>query len=167
MTPLSMACSVCVVAAEPSSISQAAPFVPGHSGGKPRFQLPCAAIAPKLQCANCVQLHTKKLVAWCAVAVEEEMSAVSSSEALDFVRSSRRNSNKPGAPVGVPVAYLTASATFEEMLDMIVEQRVHRVYIVDAERRPIAIATLTDLLYAIAGETPSGRLAVSKRPALS
>lgn len=74
-----------------------------------------------------------------------------------FVRASRENANKPGALIGQKLAYLKSDATFEDMLDLVVSQHVHRVYVVDEESRPIAVATLTDVLYAMAGEAPTGR----------
>jgi CBS domain-containing protein len=43
------------------------------------------------------------------------------------------------------------------MLNLVVDQRVHRAYVVNDDLRPVAVATLTDLLYAMAGEAPTGR----------
>ena len=55
------------------------------------------------------------------------------------------------------VAALPRDATFGDMLQAIVKHRMHRVYIVDEERRPVAVVTLTDLMFAMAGERPPGR----------
>lgn len=76
--------------------------------------------------------------------------------AADFLRGKRdRNAQRmssPGEDVGQPMAFLREDATFGALLDALVRTRVHRTYIVDADDRPIAVVTLTDILHAIAGE---------------
>jgi CBS domain-containing protein len=50
-----------------------------------------------------------------------------------------------------------ASLAVQQMLALTQRRRMHRVFLVDGERRPVAVATLTDLMYAMAGEAPTGR----------
>lgn len=75
---------------------------------------------------------------------------------LDYVRGSFKRS-RPGSHDGGGGAYLTREGTLEDMLDLINRRKVHRVYIVAEDGKPLATATLTDLLYSIAGEQPTGR----------
>lgn len=48
-----------------------------------------------------------------------------------------------------PVIKCTTSSTFLEMLTQLVEKKVHRTYVVDAEGKPVDIITLTNILHAI------------------
>ena len=76
---------------------------------------------------------------------------------LDFLQQPRGKAMRRGALSSEAPAYLPESATFEEMLDLVVSQSAHRAYLVDEESKPVAVATLTDLLYAMAGERATGR----------
>ena len=83
------------------------------------------------------------------------------SQLLAFARASveRRgsaDSQRTGAPA--TAAALSTQATFEDFLDAVVGSRVHRVYIVDGEQKPVAVATLTDLMFAMAQEVPPARV---------
>lgn len=45
-----------------------------------------------------------------------------------------------------PVGTVTPATTFGDLLDMLVANLWHRVYVVDGEGRPTSIITLTDIL---------------------
>jgi CBS domain-containing protein len=53
--------------------------------------------------------------------------------------------------------HLTLRATLADYLELVVSRKTHRAYFVDGAVRPVAVATLTDLLHAIAGERPPHR----------
>ena len=76
---------------------------------------------------------------------------------LSFVRDAKQSRATRDFDSEPQAAYLTKDATFEDMLSLTQRLRVHRVFIVDGARRPVAVATLTDLMYAMAGEAPTGR----------
>ena len=46
----------------------------------------------------------------------------------------------------LPVKTLPPSASFAQLLDLLVQTHLHRVYVVDADNKPLSIITLTDLL---------------------
>lgn len=75
---------------------------------------------------------------------------------LDYVRGSFKRS-RPGSFDGGRGAYLGREGTVEDMLDLIIRRKGHRVYVVAKDGTPLATATLTDLIYSIAGEQPTGR----------
>ena len=78
------------------------------------------------------------------------------SQVLEFTRAARASRHSADSVPEMP-KHLTEAATFEDMLDLTVQRRAHRVFVVDAQQQPVAIATLTDLMYAMAGEEPTGR----------
>lgn len=47
---------------------------------------------------------------------------------------------------GVSIATCSPSSTFEEVIGQLSEGRLHRMYVVDANERPLGIVTLTDIL---------------------
>ena len=57
-----------------------------------------------------------------------------------------------GHETGQELTVLDEASTFGDLLDRLVLRKVHRLYLVDAEMRPIGVTTLTDVLYCIAGE---------------
>jgi CBS domain-containing protein len=96
---------------------------------------------------------------WCAAyspSLAKELAEVEGSSAVQYVREIEGR-KKPGAHIGQRLAYLTQDGTLEEMLELVIERKVHRAYIIDGEGKPLAIATLTDLLYSFAGEQAEGR----------
>lgn len=76
---------------------------------------------------------------------------------LHYVRGGSFKRSRPGSFDGGRGAYLSQEGTIEDMLNLIIRRKVHRVYIVAGDGKPLATATLTDLLYSIAGEQPTGR----------
>ena len=46
----------------------------------------------------------------------------------------------------LPVVTVTASSTFETVLELLSTKNLHRVYVVDAEGKPTSVITLTDVL---------------------
>mmetsp|Transcript_27440 Transcript_27440/g.60021 ORF Transcript_27440/g.60021 Transcript_27440/m.60021 type:complete len:324 (-) Transcript_27440:770-1741(-) len=45
-----------------------------------------------------------------------------------------------------PAVSVTAGTTFVQLLEALVSQKLHRVYVVDTENKPVSIITLTDVL---------------------
>ena len=95
-----------------------------------------------------------------ATLLADELKEVEGSNAggrnLDYVRGSFKR-GRPGSIDGGFGAYLGREGTVEDMLDVIIRRKVHRVYVVAEDGKPLATATLTDLIYSIAGEQPTGR----------
>jgi CBS domain-containing protein len=58
----------------------------------------------------------------------------------------------PGAEVGQALVTCGPGATLREVLALLVERRLHRVYVVDAALRPVGVITLTDILRRLADE---------------
>jgi CBS domain-containing protein len=50
--------------------------------------------------------------------------------------------------VGQELVLATPSTTFAEVLDLVVGRRIHRVYVVDPDGKPVGCATCTDVLRA-------------------
>ncbi len=45
-----------------------------------------------------------------------------------------------------PLSFWQAEHTLEQVLQQLVEHHIHRVYVVDDDRKPIGIVSLTDVL---------------------
>ncbi len=58
----------------------------------------------------------------------------------------------PGAEVGQALVTCGPGATLREVLALLVERRLHRLYVVDAALRPVGVITLTDILRRLADE---------------
>lgn len=54
--------------------------------------------------------------------------------------------NWAGLLSGAPVVAVTGSSTLEAVLEALAVKGLHRVYVVDAEQKPLSIITLTDVL---------------------
>jgi CBS domain-containing protein len=46
----------------------------------------------------------------------------------------------------LPVVTVSASSTFETVLELLATKGLHRVYVVDADGKPTSVITLTDVL---------------------
>ncbi|KAK9831404.1 hypothetical protein WJX81_001860 [Elliptochloris bilobata] len=57
-----------------------------------------------------------------------------------------RRRESAGCQVGQALVLATAQETFSEVLEKLVANRLHRLYVVDTELRPVGIVTLTDIL---------------------
>jgi 5'-AMP-activated protein kinase, regulatory gamma subunit len=71
-----------------------------------------------------------------------------SSAGFKFVqdRDMRRRDSRPGAEVGQELITCHPESTFTEVLDKLVHNRLHRVYICDENVAPVGVITLTDIL---------------------
>lgn len=65
-----------------------------------------------------------------------------------------KRSEAPAAEIlrTIPVITLPPSATFSTLLDTLVTNRLHRVYVVDGDNKPASIITLTDVLRTVCEE---------------
>lgn len=108
----------------------------------------------------CAHLTTPRRRADYAAGLAGELKEVEGSAAggrnLGYVRGSFKRSRQGSADGGAG-AYLGRDGTVGDMLDLIIRRKVHRVYVVAEDGKPVATATLTDLIYSIAGEQPTGR----------
>jgi len=67
-------------------------------------------------------------------------------------RELRRRESHPGAEVGQTLITCAPDTTLAEILDKIVHNRLHRVYVCDEEMVPCGVLTLTDILRQFVGE---------------
>jgi 5'-AMP-activated protein kinase regulatory gamma subunit len=75
-------------------------------------------------------------------------SPLPSSAGFEFVkdREMRRRESHPGAEVGQELITCSPDSTLTEVLDKLVHNRLHRVYICDENVAPVGVVTLTDIL---------------------
>jgi len=71
-----------------------------------------------------------------------------SSAGFEFVkhRDMRRRDSHPGAEVGQELITCSPDSSLAEVLDKLVHNRLHRVYICDENVAPVGVITLTDIL---------------------
>lgn len=79
---------------------------------------------------------------------EEEAQAIEASKGAQFAKDQklRRRESRPGSDVGQNLITCCESSTLAELLDKVVHNRLHRVYICDDNLGPIGVITLTDIL---------------------
>lgn len=61
-------------------------------------------------------------------------------------RGMRRRDSHPGAEVGQTLITCSPDTTLSEVLDKVVHNRLHRVYVCDETFKPCGVITLTDIL---------------------
>eukprot|EP00878_Enallax_costatus_P010411 GHUV01010866.1.p1 GENE.GHUV01010866.1~~GHUV01010866.1.p1 ORF type:complete len:449 (+),score=124.72 GHUV01010866.1:208-1554(+) len=61
-------------------------------------------------------------------------------------RVSRARPRTPGEEVGQALVLVKPNAPFTEILDKIVNHRIHRVYVIDDDEKPCGVVTCTDVL---------------------
>lgn len=61
-------------------------------------------------------------------------------------RSSRRRDSHPGSEVGQTLITCAPDSSLSEVLDKLVHNRLHRVYVCDEGLAPCGVITLTDIL---------------------
>ena len=64
----------------------------------------------------------------------------------------RRRQHSLGSEVGQQLVVCSPSDTFEQVLEKLVHNHLHRLYVVSTDERPIGIITLTDVLRKITDE---------------
>ncbi|GBF94964.1 hypothetical protein Rsub_07465 [Raphidocelis subcapitata] len=64
-------------------------------------------------------------------------------------RVARTRPRTPGEEVGQSLVLVGPNATFADVVERIVSHRIHRVYVIDDEERPVGCATCTDVLRAV------------------
>ncbi len=70
--------------------------------------------------------------------------------ASGFARAAARRRATLGGAVGQELAAAVATDTLAAVLARLVGRRLHRLYVVDADRRPVGVVTLTDVLRLVA-----------------
>lgn len=70
--------------------------------------------------------------------------------ASGFARAAARRRATLGGSVGQALAAASPSDTFASVLALLVGRRLHRLYVVDVDGKPIGVVTLTDVLKAVA-----------------
>jgi predicted transcriptional regulator len=87
---------------------------------------------------------------WTHAATCANSEALQSSQTAHFIEKLRKSQHASACSPEVP--YLQEDATFGDLLEKLCERKVHRLYTVDSECRPVGVTTLTDILFAISGE---------------
>ena len=64
-------------------------------------------------------------------------------------RVARTRPRTPGEEVGQALVLVAPSTPFADVVDRIVHHRIHRVYVIDADEKPIGTCTCTDILRAV------------------
>lgn len=70
--------------------------------------------------------------------------------ATGFARAAGRRRSGLGGAVGQEIAAAAPDDTLSAVLARLVARRLHRLYVVDADRKPVGVVTLTDVLRAVA-----------------
>lgn len=70
-------------------------------------------------------------------------------------RNMRRRDSHPGAEVGQTLITCSPDTTLSDVLDKVVHNRLHRVYVCDVTLRPCGVITLTDILRRLVDNIPS------------
>jgi len=70
--------------------------------------------------------------------------------ASGFARAAARRRSALGGAVGQEIAAAAPDDALATMLARLVSRRLHRLYIVDGDRKPVGVVTLTDVLRAVA-----------------
>lgn len=80
--------------------------------------------------------------------MKEETEAIEATPAAKFAhdRNLRRRESNPGYEVGQQLITCSPSSTFAEVLDKLVHNRLHRVYVCGPGLVPTGVITLTDIL---------------------
>lgn len=79
----------------------------------------------------------------------ESKAGASSGHKFVTDRVARRRPRTPGEDVGQELVLCRRGSTLGEVINMLVKHRIHRVYVVDDEEKPIGIVTHTDILRAV------------------
>ncbi|KAF6250582.1 hypothetical protein COO60DRAFT_796807 [Scenedesmus sp. NREL 46B-D3] len=77
-------------------------------------------------------------------------------------RIARARPRTPGEEVGQNLILVTPQATMVEILDKIVSHRIHRVYVIDDQERPVGVVTCTDVVRLIIGLVQPNALPASR-----
>ena len=85
-----------------------------------------------------------------AAAAAEADLARAKDHASGFARAASRRRATLGGAVGQDIAAASPGDTLAAALATLVARRLHRLYVVDADRRPVGVVTLTDVLKAVA-----------------
>eukprot|EP00882_Tetradesmus_deserticola_P002977 GHRQ01003161.1.p1 GENE.GHRQ01003161.1~~GHRQ01003161.1.p1 ORF type:complete len:423 (+),score=182.98 GHRQ01003161.1:682-1950(+) len=84
-------------------------------------------------------------------------------------RIARARPRTPGEEVGQNLILVTPQATMVDIVDKIVRHRIHRVYVIDDQERPVGVVTCTDVVRLIIGlvqpdALPASRPGSAKQP---
>jgi CBS domain-containing protein len=61
-------------------------------------------------------------------------------------RYARSRARTPGEEVGQSLVLCRPGSSLSEVVAMLVASKVHRVYVVDEQERPVGVVTITDVL---------------------
>lgn len=61
-------------------------------------------------------------------------------------RDGRRRVSIAGGEVGQQILLVSEGNTLREVMEIIVEQRIHRLYVADEDGKPVKVITMTDIL---------------------
>ncbi|GBF97643.1 hypothetical protein Rsub_10519 [Raphidocelis subcapitata] len=76
-------------------------------------------------------------------------------------RVARTRPRTPGEEVGQTLVLVKPSTSFAEVVEKIVTHRIHRVYVIDGDEKPVGCATCTDVLRVVIAEVVAAAAAAS------
>uniref|UniRef100_A0A7S0X0C9 CBS domain-containing protein n=1 Tax=Chlamydomonas leiostraca TaxID=1034604 RepID=A0A7S0X0C9_9CHLO len=90
--------------------------------------------------------HRTEYVAFNRVRAEEEGIAGRAGHKFVVDRVARQRPRTPGEEVGQELVLARPGQTLVSVMELLVARRIHRVYVVDEEEKPVGIITCTDIL---------------------
>jgi 5'-AMP-activated protein kinase regulatory gamma subunit len=86
------------------------------------------------------------------IAHSESDAGIESSSGAQWAKDRQQRGAAPGQEVGQQIICCGADTTFAEVLQLLTQHRLHRLYVVDQDTAPIGLITLTDVLRRLCNE---------------